>query len=429
MPDDSNGIYNVPIGTLVNSGDTVLPSQHNPWANDSASAISNRFSKDGRAPATGNWNLNTFKITNLGTPTANADAATKAYVDSANPNNVYTLVAVNTAVGVADKGKWYRTVTGGIVFTPAAAATLGANHFFNVKNDSTGIVIIDPTGSETINGALTVTLNPGSEAFVICDGVAFWASIVSQQASGPDYVQGLTLSNNAVDAANDIDIAVGSAKSGSRVVSLASVFTKRLDANWAAGSGNGGLDTGSKANSTTYHVHSIINASTGVGDAIFSLSATTPTVPSGWSLVQRLGAVITNSSGNILAFSQDGKSFLLSVMVNDISDTTLSTTSKLYALTVPNGIKVDALLRVSIFDTGFAAILVTSPDETSVAAAAAGPNTLTNSGAANGRGGSHLQVRTNVSRQIRVVGVGTTMPVDDFQGFTYGWLDTSLQRI
>lgn len=83
MPDDSNGIYNVPLGTLVNSGDTVLPSQHNPWANDSASAISNRFSKDGRAPATGNWNLNTFRITNLGTPTASADAATKAYADSA----------------------------------------------------------------------------------------------------------------------------------------------------------------------------------------------------------------------------------------------------------------------------------------------------------------------------------------------------------
>lgn len=81
-PDDSNGIYNVPNGTLVNSGDTVLPSQHNPWANDSATAISNRFSKDGRAPATGNWNLNTFRITNIGAPVANGDATTKQYVDS-----------------------------------------------------------------------------------------------------------------------------------------------------------------------------------------------------------------------------------------------------------------------------------------------------------------------------------------------------------
>lgn len=81
-PDDSNGIYNVPNGTFVNSGDTVLPSQHNPWATDSSAAISNRYSKDGRAPLTGNMNVNGFLLRNLGTPTANADAATKQYVDN-----------------------------------------------------------------------------------------------------------------------------------------------------------------------------------------------------------------------------------------------------------------------------------------------------------------------------------------------------------
>lgn len=81
MPDDSNGVHSLPPGTIVNSGDPILPSQHNPMANDLSSGLSARFSKDGRAPATGNWNLNTFRITNLGTPTASADAATKAYVD------------------------------------------------------------------------------------------------------------------------------------------------------------------------------------------------------------------------------------------------------------------------------------------------------------------------------------------------------------
>lgn len=87
MPDDSNGIYSVPAGTIVTTGDPILPSQHNPWANDSASAISNRFSKDGRAPATGNWNLNNFKITNLGAPTNNGDAVNKSYADSVVPPN------------------------------------------------------------------------------------------------------------------------------------------------------------------------------------------------------------------------------------------------------------------------------------------------------------------------------------------------------
>lgn len=83
MPDDSNGIYNVPSGTLVNTGDTVLPSQHNPWALDSSQAISNRFSKDGRSPATGNWNLNTFRITGMGDGVSATDAVTKHQVETA----------------------------------------------------------------------------------------------------------------------------------------------------------------------------------------------------------------------------------------------------------------------------------------------------------------------------------------------------------
>lgn len=83
MPDDSSGIYSVPAGTIVSTGDTILPSQHNPWANDSASAISARFSKDGRAPATGNWNINSFRLTNVGAPVAGGDAVNKTYADAA----------------------------------------------------------------------------------------------------------------------------------------------------------------------------------------------------------------------------------------------------------------------------------------------------------------------------------------------------------
>lgn len=245
----------------------------------------------------------------------------------------------------------------------------------------------------------------------------------------PDYVSGLILSNNAGDPNNRIDISAGSARGNGNSVTNGSVMVKRLDAAWASGTGNGGLDTGSKASGATYHVHAIVNNTTGAFDALFSASVVSPTVPSGWTRVQRLGSVVTDGSGNIRPGTWEGKKFLLTTMVNDISDNALGATSKPYPLTVPNGIKVDALLRVSIFDTAFAAILVTSPDEAAVAAAAAGPNTLTNSGTTNGRGGAALQVRTDTNRQIRVVGVGTAMPIDDFKGFTYGWVDNSLQRI
>ncbi|MBD9456007.1 hypothetical protein IB244_31560, partial [Rhizobium sp. RHZ02] len=93
---------------------------------------------------------------------------------------------------------------------------------------------------------------------------------------------GLTLSNNAGDATNDIDIAVGMATTDSttdpRTMALASALTKRLDAAWAVGTNQGGLDTGSVGDNT-YHVFLIQRSDTGVVDVLFSLSATSPTMP------------------------------------------------------------------------------------------------------------------------------------------------------
>jgi microcystin-dependent protein len=54
MPRASDGNYSLPIGSIVNTGDVVLPSQHNPPLQDIAQALSNSLSRDGsggmRAP-------------------------------------------------------------------------------------------------------------------------------------------------------------------------------------------------------------------------------------------------------------------------------------------------------------------------------------------------------------------------------------------
>lgn len=50
-------------------------------------------------------------------------------------------------------------------------------------------------------------------------------------------------------ANDDLDIATGGAIDGANahVMTLASALTERLDANWAVGTNQGGLDTGSVA--------------------------------------------------------------------------------------------------------------------------------------------------------------------------------------
>ncbi|MCB1453270.1 MAG: hypothetical protein KDJ43_06465, partial [Rhizobiaceae bacterium] len=125
------------------------------------------------------------------------------------------------------------------------------------------------------------------------------------------HVYGLTLSNNGTDANNDIDIAAGEAASTETypvLMVLSSAITKRLDASWAVGTGNGGLDTGSKANSTWYYVWLIRRSDTGVVDVLFSTSATSPTMPTNYDQKRRLpGAIKTDGSGNIIAFIMSGR--------------------------------------------------------------------------------------------------------------------------
>jgi len=65
-----------------------------------------------------------------------------------------------------------------------------------------------------------------------------------------------------------------------------------------SGSGANGLDTGSLAGSTIYHKWVIYNPATATTAALLSLSATAPTMPSGYTYKARVGAISTDGSGN-----------------------------------------------------------------------------------------------------------------------------------
>lgn len=65
-----------------------------------------------------------------------------------------------------------------ITFTLLAAATAGSNWAIAFSNVGTGTTTLDGNGSETINGATTITLLPGSGAVLVCDG-SNWSAIKS----------------------------------------------------------------------------------------------------------------------------------------------------------------------------------------------------------------------------------------------------------
>ena len=62
-----------------------------------------------------------------------------------------------------------------------SAATAGDNFFIAVRNDSEGILTLDPSGSDTIDGDSSLVLQPGDSATIATDGANWFSVGLGQQ--------------------------------------------------------------------------------------------------------------------------------------------------------------------------------------------------------------------------------------------------------
>lgn len=224
--------------------------------------------------------------------TKNADIITKTAT--------YSLVAGDDGKLLVATGTW--TLSNAV-----SEATLGNGFKVTVYNAGTGLITFDPTG--TVEGLTVFVVGPGEKAEFRCDGTNWRGLFLFSTQSLAGHINGLVISNNTTDANNDIDISIGTCADSTKayLLHLTSGLTKQLDAAWAAGTNAGGLDTGSKAASTWYYVWLIRKDSNAAIDALFSLSATSPTMPSGYTGKRRLGSIRTDGSSNLLGFlSEEG---------------------------------------------------------------------------------------------------------------------------
>ena len=77
MPRDANGNYTLPPSYHVQTGDTLLPVQHNPPFEDVAEALTNSLARDGRTVMTGDLRMGGNKVTNVADPAFPSDAMTR----------------------------------------------------------------------------------------------------------------------------------------------------------------------------------------------------------------------------------------------------------------------------------------------------------------------------------------------------------------
>ncbi len=333
--------------------------------------------------------------------------------------NVQTLTTNGGLAALAD-GVMIGFVAG---FTNTAAATmtvdgLAVKALRKVTANSGNDAALDANDIR-LNGHYLVRYDVSANAAA---GAWVLLNPAPTEAYSQGHLWGLTLSNNVTDPTNDIDIAVGSARDSTNAVNmvLAAALTKQLDVAWAVGSGLGGLDTGAIAN-TTYHIWLIKRSDTGVVDALFSTSATAPTMPASYDYKRRIGSIV-RASAAIRGFTQTGDEFHHATASQDINTTTLGTTAVTYTLaTIPIGISVEAFIRVSMVHASVNNVLVTSLSEADLLPnALAGQFTLYLPVAGQAVAVT-LRIRTNTSAQIRG---RSSAASTSLYGHSFGWVDT-----
>jgi hypothetical protein len=337
-------------------------------------------------------------------------------------NNAVTLAklatqAANTILANATTGAAVPTAV-----AISASRLVGRDASGNI----TGLTVgggVEFTSGGIQRSALTgvVTAAAGSGATVFPAGVLL------------GYIDGYQMSRSS---ATTVTVTAGTCRDsadGSMIYFGAATKTLQSSGSWAAGSGNNGLDTGARANSTWYHVWAISQALGASADILLSTSASSPTMPSGYTLKRRVGSIRTDGSGNIIDFIQRGDQFLWKIPRQDVLATNPGTSGALYTLSTPLGVRTEAMLVAVGYDqiSGLAhyasRCYVSSPDVDNVAADWASGSGLSwslfvNTAVTNWQMGTMDRVWTDTSSQVRariaVSGSSAQLIIQ-----TRGWVD------
>ena len=258
------------------------------------------------------------------------------------------------------------------------------------------------------------------------------AADINISAPPPGIINGLTTSNGT-DTDHDIDIAVGAcADSGNTyLINLTSGITKRIDADWAEGTTNGGLASGARAvadtpnASTTYHFF-LIAKTDGTVDGGWDTSLTAAnllTDAAAYTYYRRIASHLIDASNNITAYRQDRDIFTLDAGSLDVDATNIGSTEVDVAMGgIPAGVEVLGFFNVQLDEGSAGAGQVIARAVWQTDNAASNDNATCRVNASSQFDSAQVQIVTDTSRQITYRGNSNA----ELKILTTGWRDLGL---
>ncbi len=252
-----------------------------------------------------------------------------------------------------------------VVSVSTSRTNLGLGTAATANTGTSGGAVPLLNGNNAFSGSNTfITQSPGDNSTKGAT-TAFVTNAVATVGVVRGYISGAILSTAGSSATFGITSGVAADSTNVAMLALASAYTKTTSV-WAVGSANGALDTGAIASTTWYHVYLIKRVDTSVVDILISLSATSPTLPTSYTLFRRIGSMLTDGSSHWVAFTQVGDLFIWVAPFGDLSSVTIGVSLTLETLTVPTNVSVGAIGRTkwSAGTSGNAVATVLSVSET-----------------------------------------------------------------
>jgi len=131
-------------------------------------------------------------------------ARVKQAITALAPGTTLPVLAksANYTLTTSDVRKVINASSGTWTLTLPTAATATDGFWFAVRNSGTGVITVDADGSETIDGATTISLVAGQALLVVCDGTG-WVTIgADAHIDASTAVHGLTANVNVLGNRN-----------------------------------------------------------------------------------------------------------------------------------------------------------------------------------------------------------------------------------
>ena len=422
MPRNGSGVYSPPAANYpAVTGTTITAANRNAVDADIATALTGSVAVNGESVITANLPMAGFKLTGLGAGASNGDSL--RYQQLFTTSAVTLLGALNMVKGadIASASTIDLTAaTGNAVHvtgtTTITAVTLGSGMWRLVIFDA-ALTLTHHATNNNLPGGANITTAAGDRAIYWSDGTTVYCiSYVTQsrQNVNSNHLSGMRVTNDAIDATNDIDIAAGNCRDSTDTLDIVqpSALVKQLDAGWAAGTNQGMRNSAAAITDTTYHIYAVCKAGGANPDYYAHTSLTVATVltalqaetgGSAYVYARRIFSIM-RSSGAIIPFLQTGDHVMWQTQKPDVT-AAANTSVTNRTLTIPLGLKVEVIIGAGAFSSGSVnSTLVCDPDLTNRTASTNATNLYNESGVS---AACEIRCMSNTSSQVSTHGTGT----------------------